>query len=75
MLGNTFTNYFTNTTNVFDAGEYDDLVTDPWVATVYIDAATGQNFTSWGQFFGPTSYDGDNFTTIVSGDHFASVSH
>lgn len=36
-----------------------------WVATNYINAETGRNFTSWGEFFGPREHNGDFFTATV----------
>jgi len=60
-LGNTFTTYYT--TQSIDAEFYDQLSADVWVAPVYLNAATGQNFTSWPEFFGPHQDNGDFFTT------------
>jgi hypothetical protein len=42
------------------------LLANEWVATDLIDADTGQNFSSWDEFYGPHLYNGDNFTTVVS---------
>jgi len=39
------------------------LSADVWVAPVYLNAATGQNFSSWPDFFGPNPDNGDFFTT------------
>jgi hypothetical protein len=36
-----------------------------WVATSRLNAHTDQNFTSWGEFFGPHMFNGDYFTTTV----------
>lgn len=41
---------------------YYTLATDDFVATDLINQATGQNFTSWQEFFGPVSANGDLFT-------------
>ncbi|KAL6720537.1 hypothetical protein ACLMJK_002461 [Lecanora helva] len=60
-LGNTFTTYFT--TQDIDPDFYDQLASDIWVAPVFLNAATGQNFTSWPEFFGPHLEHGDYFTT------------
>lgn len=43
---------------------YDALSASNWVSTDRLNAATGQNFTSWGEFFGPHQYNGDYFTTV-----------
>ncbi|MCJ1473175.1 hypothetical protein MMC13_001826 [Lambiella insularis] len=60
ILGNTFTNYYSPALN---ETFYDALSASDWVATDRINANTNQNFTSWGEFFGPHLYNGDNFTT------------
>lgn len=63
-LGATMTNYWNN--NVTSDEDYYYLVANEWVVTDRLDASTGQNFTSWADFFGPSSfYDGDSFTKIV----------
>ncbi|CAF9937758.1 hypothetical protein IMSHALPRED_000535 [Imshaugia aleurites] len=61
-LGNTFTTYFN--TQQLNESFYDALSADIWVASVYLNAATGANFTSWPEFFGPHPDHGDLFTTI-----------
>lgn len=61
-LGNTFTTYYTTTQDI-DPGFYNELSADVWVAPVYLNAATGQNFTDWPEFFGPHAENGDLFTT------------
>ena len=60
-LGNTYTNYY-NTQRLNETFYY-ELTSLDWVATTRINAATGRNFTSWGEFFGPHDYNGDLFTT------------
>ena len=63
VLGNTITSYYdTLPTNTY---YYDVLSAYEWVATDRLDAETGENFTSWGQFFGPHPDHGDFFTTTV----------
>ncbi|KAI9709404.1 MAG: hypothetical protein M1812_007681 [Candelaria pacifica] len=63
VLGNTFTNYFTS--NEAPTSEvYNALAANAWVATDRLNAATGQNFSSWGELFGPHTYNGDSFTTV-----------
>lgn len=61
-LGNTLTTYFSTAQDI-DPDFYDELAADVWVAPVYLDAATGQNFTDWPEFFGPHAENGDLFTT------------
>ena len=62
-LGTVFTSYFEslNSSN----SDYPYLAASVWVATDYINAATGQNFSSWPQYFGPHPDHGDLFTTTV----------
>ncbi len=35
-----------------------------FVSTDRLNAETGRNFTSWGEFFGPHEFNGDSFTTV-----------
>lgn len=63
-LGNTFTNYYDNTDPAKMDPPYEVLSAKDWTATDYLNAATGQNFTSFGDFFGPNPDHGDLFTTL-----------
>lgn len=63
-LGNTFTNYYDNTDPAQMDPPYEVLSARDWTATDYLNAATGQNFTSFGEFFGPNPDHGDLFTTV-----------
>jgi len=63
ILGNTFTNYFD--TQPLNPEDYSLLSASDWVATSLLNAETGENFTSWGEFFGPHPYNGDQFTSTV----------
>ena len=63
VLGNTFTTYFA-TNQSPNSSVYDALAASEWVATDRLNAETNQNFTSWGEFFGPHYYNGDTFTTV-----------
>ncbi len=69
-LGNTFTTYFN--TQQINASFYEALSAEVWVASVYLNAATGANFTSWPEFFGPHPDHGDQFTTIQR-DNLSSI--
>lgn len=62
-IGNTFTTYYQNDQSA-NSSVYDALSVSDWVATDRLNAQTGQNFTSWGEFFGPHVYNDDTFTTI-----------
>jgi hypothetical protein len=61
VMGETMTNYW-NSLNDTSDDNY-NLAANEWVATDRLDANTGQNFSSWAEFFGPYLYDGDDFTT------------
>ncbi|KAJ5511769.1 Interphotoreceptor retinol-binding [Penicillium expansum] len=62
-LGSTITDYWNNLDLVSD--NYTWLSTDEWVVTDRIDAESGDNFTSWQEYFGPAStYHSDNFTKV-----------
>ena len=63
ILGNTFTNYYDN--HPMNESTYYWMTARDWVATSRINADTGLNFSSWGEFYGPHLYNGDYFTTTV----------
>jgi hypothetical protein len=63
-MGEAITGYWDQLT-VNDT-DYYDLVDGEWMASDLINAETGQNFSSWEEFYGPHLFNGDNFTTIVS---------
>lgn len=63
VLGNTLTQLWDNPR--LNQSYYYSLSVNEWVATDLLDADTGRNFTSWGEFYGPHMYDGDYFTTTV----------
>lgn len=62
-LGNTFTTYFD--TQPMNGSFYDAMAADVWVATDYLNANTGMNFSLWPEYFGPNPDQGDLFTTTV----------
>ncbi|KAI0434491.1 hypothetical protein F5Y09DRAFT_356753 [Xylaria sp. FL1042] len=43
---------------------YNELAANEWVVTDRINAETGQNFTSWTEFYGPNTYNGDSFSNV-----------
>lgn len=61
-LGNTFTTYYN--TQQLNQSFYEAMSADVWVASVYLNAATDANFTSWPEFFGPHPDHMDLFTTV-----------
>ena len=69
-LGNTLTTYYS--TQQINESFYEALSADVWVAPVYLNAATGANFTSWPEFFGPHPDHGDVFTTVQR-DNLSSI--
>lgn len=65
VLGNTTTNWWKQ--NLTDAypDYYYTLAINEWMVVNRLNDA-GQNFSSWQDFYRPTLYNGDNFTTVVS---------
>jgi hypothetical protein len=63
VMGDTITTYFNGLDTTSE--DYYILAANEWVATDRLNANTGKNFTSWAEFFGPVSEDGDEFTTTV----------
>ncbi|GAB7350679.1 hypothetical protein MBLNU459_g1242t1 [Dothideomycetes sp. NU459] len=60
ILGSTTTGFWNEQPD--DGYYYYGLSQDEWVATDRIDAQTGDNFSSWAEFYGPETYNNDNFT-------------
>ena len=63
VIGNTLTQYF-DENEVKDSDDYAFLAATVFVATARINPETNENFTSWGEYFGPHPYNGDLFTTV-----------
>ena len=63
VIGNTFTTYYATGKSV-NSSVYDALSVSDFVSTDRLNVETSQNFTSWGEFFGPHEYNGDSFTTV-----------
>ncbi|KAI9773497.1 MAG: hypothetical protein M1839_002079 [Geoglossum umbratile] len=61
VMGQTETDFWNSLSTTDD--DYLVLAANEWVASDRLNANTGQNFTSWPEFFGPHSFDGDSFTT------------
>jgi hypothetical protein len=68
MLGNASTSYFETLPD--DPNDYtvQTYESSEWVVTDRINAFTNANFTSWEQYYGPLSYNGDNFSLIQQYD-------
>ena len=61
-LGSTITSHFQG---LQPSGEdYDTYVASEWAVTDRINNATGNNFTSWAEFYGPLDYNQDSFSLI-----------
>lgn len=65
-LGTTLNGYFQNNAQTLNNSFFDYLDGSEWVVTDRLDATTGQNFSSWANFFGPQGQNGDLFTKAVS---------
>jgi Peptidase family S41 len=63
VLGGATTAYW-NSLPVNDV-HYVDLAADEWVVTDRLNAATGRNFTSWEEYYGPVADNGDAFSLTV----------
>ena len=71
-LGNTFTQYYdTHLQADMQSPDYITLSASVWVATDYLNAEIGRNFSSWPEYFGPHPDHGDLFTT-TSRDNLSS---
>lgn len=64
VLGNTMTTFFD--TQTLNPAAYSAFSASDWVSSNLLNAETGENFTSWGELFGPRLYNGDLFTATVS---------
>ncbi|KAK2028800.1 peptidase S41 family protein [Colletotrichum zoysiae] len=47
-----------------ESAEKMSLVADEWVITTRLNAETGRNFSSWEEYQGPLTYNGDDFTRV-----------
>lgn len=65
-LGTSLTNYFQGHVQSLNNSFFNYLDGSEWVVTDRLDASTGQNFSSWADFFGPQAQNNDFFTNIVS---------
>ena len=73
-LGNTYTNDYNASLLNPNQSLSVDYSNNVWVAPLFLDAATGQNFSSWAQYFGPHQDGLDYFTTIVIYSAFVATS-
>ncbi|KAK3652434.1 hypothetical protein LTR56_005144 [Elasticomyces elasticus] len=60
ILGDTMTRYFQNLPA--NSSEYEYYIFEDWVVTDRLNAQTGQNFSSWAEFFGPRMLHNDTFS-------------
>jgi hypothetical protein len=66
VLGTAMTNFWETLATNNDT--YYGMSVDEWVIVDRLNAATGQNFSSWADYFGPATifnYNGDQFTFLV----------
>jgi hypothetical protein len=63
VLGEALTGYWDNLTT--DDADYSIYAANEWVITDRLNAATGRNFTSWSEYFGPIVDHGDLFSLTV----------
>lgn len=69
ILGSNFTDHWNNLQEDADDDFYNgdkfSFEASEWVVTDRLNAATGTNFTSWAEYFGPRSEHDDNFSLVV----------
>lgn len=73
ILGSTYTKWWNSLERNTDGPDgsvangvnYEIHAADEWVVTDRINVATGQNFTSWQEYYGPVKVHGDTFTLTV----------
>ena len=68
MIGSVSTSYFETLPDDPNNYTVQDYESSEWVVTDRINALTSANFTSWDQYYGPLSYNGDNFSLIQQYD-------
>lgn len=62
ILGNILTNWWDSLTEDEQLNEFYNLASEEWIVTNRINVETGQNFSSWPQFYGPRQAKGDLFS-------------
>lgn len=68
VLGTTITNYWDGISlNTDPVDKYNEEASE-WVITNRINALTGQNFTSWAEYYGPMAGNGDTFSLVEQYD-------
>lgn len=65
ILGEIYTGYYNSHLSSFNDSDVDYFAQSVWVASEFVNAATGDEFTSWPEYFGPHEDRLDLFTTIV----------
>lgn len=68
VLGEAYTHYFESMS--LDDPRYEDNLANDWVVTPRLNAATGQNFTSWAEYRGPLELKDDTFSRTVGPFYF-----
>ena len=65
VLGEIYTGYYNSHLSSFNDSDVDYFAQSVWVASEFVNAATGDEFASWPEYFGPHEDRLDLFTTIV----------
>ncbi|KAJ8113756.1 hypothetical protein OPT61_g4183 [Boeremia exigua] len=75
VIGQAYTAVFNNLTT--EDPQYTNYLAAEWVVTPRLNAATGQNFTSWAEYSGPVQDNSDSFSLVerynLSNSVFASA--
>ncbi len=64
VLGETFTDHWDQLPTTDE--DKVDLQASEWVITNRLNADTSKNFSSWAEYYGPRTYNGDQFSLVVS---------
>ncbi|KAL7627736.1 hypothetical protein AAE478_001931 [Parahypoxylon ruwenzoriense] len=62
VMGRTETDFWSNLS--LNDPWYTALAANEWIIKTRINAETGQNFSSWPEYFGPNTYVGDEFSNV-----------
>ena len=65
LLGEIYTGFYNSHLSSFNDSDIEYFAQSAWVASDFVNAATGDEFASWSEYFGPHEDRLDLFTTIV----------
>lgn len=68
VLGSSLTGYWNGISLDSDPDNKFDYEAGEWVITDRLNAQTGQNFSSWAEYYGPRVENGDNYSLVEQYD-------